>query len=138
MDIVGRLQGLRSIPPRIRARRLGAVPILLALVVVSGCVGGAADPPTNVTDKAATLQAHGTAGGKQASWWFEYGTSTNYGTSTPHRDGGSGTDTKNVSERVTGPTTVDSWKPGSSPAEPVRKLTSLLQPEPSALLAQAR
>jgi glucose/arabinose dehydrogenase len=78
------------------------VPIFLALVALSGCVSGATDPPANVTDKAATLQAHGSAGGKAATWWFEYGSSTSYGSSTQHRDGGSGTDTRNVSERVTG------------------------------------
>jgi glucose/arabinose dehydrogenase len=74
----------------------------VALLVATGCAGGATDPPTDVTDKAATLRAHGTAGGKQTTYWFQYGTSTSYGTQTTHRDGGSGTDTKNVSERVTG------------------------------------
>jgi glucose/arabinose dehydrogenase len=72
------------------------------VVVITGCAGGATDPPTDVTDTAATLRAHGTAGGKPTTYWFQYGTTTSYGTSTPHRDGGSGTDTKNVSERVTG------------------------------------
>jgi glucose/arabinose dehydrogenase len=72
----------------------------LALLVV-GCAGGTTDPAADVTDKAATLRAHGTAGGKPTQYWFEYGTSTSYGTATTHRDGGSGTDTKNVSERVT-------------------------------------
>jgi glucose/arabinose dehydrogenase len=73
----------------------------LVLLVV-GCAGGATDPAADVTDKAATLRAHGTAGGKPTQYWFEYGTSTSYGTATTHRDGGTGTDTKNVSERVTG------------------------------------
>ena len=71
-------------------------------IVVAGCAGGAIDPATDVTDTAATLQAHGTAGGKPTTYWFQYGTSTSYTNSTTHRDGGSGTDTKNVSERVTG------------------------------------
>ena len=33
---------------------------------------------------------------------------------------------------------VVSWKPGSSPGEPVRKVRSALQPLPSAFEAQAR
>jgi glucose/arabinose dehydrogenase len=80
------------------------VPALVAIaaLLAAGCAGGETDPATDVTDKAATLRAHGTAGGKPTQYWFQYGTSTSYGTSTTHRDGGSGTDTKNVSERVTG------------------------------------
>ncbi len=55
-----------------------------------------------MTDKAATLRAHGSAGGKPTNWWFDYGKTTSYGQSTTHRDGGSGTGQSNVSERVTG------------------------------------
>jgi glucose/arabinose dehydrogenase len=76
--------------------------LLGAVVVVTGCAGGATDPPTDVTDTAATLRAHGTAGGKPTTYWFQYGTTTSYSNSTSHRDGGSDTATKNVSERVTG------------------------------------
>ena len=72
------------------------------VVVVTGCAGGATDPPTDITDTAATLRAHGTAGGKPTTYWFQYGPNTSYGNTTTHRDGGSGSDTKNVSERVTG------------------------------------
>ena len=39
---------------------------------------------------------------------------------------------------VTPEKAVVSWKPGSSPGEPVRKVASGLQPEPSAFWAQAR
>jgi glucose/arabinose dehydrogenase len=55
-----------------------------------------------VTDKAATLRAHGSAGGKPTTYWFEYGTTTSYGKSTPRRDGGTDTAQRNVSERITG------------------------------------
>ena len=76
--------------------------LVAAVLVVTGCASGATDPPTDITDTAATLRAHGTAGGKATTYWFQYGTGTSYGNTTTHRDGGSGTDTKNVSERVTG------------------------------------
>jgi glucose/arabinose dehydrogenase len=75
---------------------------VLGLLIAAGCAGGTTDPATDVTDKAATLRAHGTAGGDPTQYWFEYGTTTSYGSSTPHRDGGAGTDTRNVTERVTG------------------------------------
>ena len=66
------------------------VVLVAALIVVTGCAGGATDPPTDVTDTAATLRAHGTAGGKPTTYWFQYGPNTSYGTTTTHRDGGSG------------------------------------------------
>jgi len=71
-------------------------------MVALGCASGDTDTATDVTDRAATLRAHGSAGGDPTSWWFEYGTTTSYGRSTPRRDGGSGTNEQNVSERVTG------------------------------------
>jgi glucose/arabinose dehydrogenase len=86
----------------LRQRRVGAVVLVAALIVVTGCAGGATDPPTDITDTAATLRAHGTAGGKPTTYWFQYGTSTSYSNTTTHRDGGSDSATKNVSERVTG------------------------------------
>src|SRR3954471_18558228 len=76
--------------------------LVVLAIAVAGCASGATDPATDVTDHAATLQAHGSAGGKPTTYWFEYGTSTNYGSCRPPRPGGTGTDTKNVSERVTG------------------------------------
>jgi glucose/arabinose dehydrogenase len=77
------------------------ITLALLAVLAAGCASGTTDPATHISDKAATLHAHGSAGGKPTQYWFEYGTSTSYGTSTPHRDGGSGTDTQNVFERVT-------------------------------------
>jgi glucose/arabinose dehydrogenase len=74
------------------------------LVALAIAVGGCAvtDPAADVTDRAATLGAHVFAGGKQTSYWFEYGTSTSYDHATTHRDGGSSSDGVKVTERVTG------------------------------------
>jgi glucose/arabinose dehydrogenase len=87
-------------PPHRSLRFLA--PLFAGLLVAVGCASGETDPPTDVTDTAATLRAHGSAGGKPTTYWFEYGTTTSYGSSTPRRDGGSGTEQRNVSERVTG------------------------------------
>ena len=76
--------------------------VALGLLIATGCASGTTDPPTDVTDKAATLRAHGSAGGDPTQYWFEYGKTTSYGSSTPRRSGGTGTDTRNVTERVTG------------------------------------
>ena len=84
------------------SRPLVVVALAATAVVATGCVSGQTGTPSNVSDHAATLTAQGSAGGKPATYWFEYGTSTSYGTSTPHRDGGSGSDQRNVAERVTG------------------------------------
>jgi glucose/arabinose dehydrogenase len=83
-------------------RRSAPVFLALVLLAATGCASGVTDPPQDVTDKAATLRAHGSAGGDPTQYWFEYGTTTSYGKSTPRRDAGSGTTTQNVSERVTG------------------------------------
>ena len=51
----------------------------------------AAAPPTRrpeVTDRAAALSAHGSAGGEATQFWFQYGKTTSYGTETPHRSAG--------------------------------------------------
>jgi glucose/arabinose dehydrogenase len=72
------------------------------VLAVVGCASGSTDPATDVTDRAATLHAHGSAGGDPTTYWFQYGTSTSYGTETTHRDAGSSTSQQNVSERITG------------------------------------
>jgi glucose/arabinose dehydrogenase len=74
----------------------------VALLVATGCASGTTDPPADVTDKAATLRAHGSAGGDPTDYWFEYGPTESYGSATPHRSGGSGTGEVSVSERITG------------------------------------
>ena len=73
-----------------------------ACVAVAGCASGASDPATDVTDRAATLRAHGSPGGKPTTWWFQYGKTTSYGSETPRRNAGSGTAQQSVAERVTG------------------------------------
>ena len=55
-----------------------------------------------MTDRAATLRGHGSAGSEPTQWWFKYGKTTSYGDRDPHRDGGSSTNQQSVSERVTG------------------------------------
>jgi glucose/arabinose dehydrogenase len=91
----------------------------VGVLVATGCASGATDPPSDVTDKAATLRAHGSAGGKPTQYWFQYGPTTSYGSTTPHRDGGSGSDQRSVSERITGltPTTLYHYRACASNAD---------------------
>ncbi len=91
--------------PSVRSPRFnrGGLALLLAIAAVTAsCVSGDTDPATDVTDKAATLHGHGSAGGQATQWWFKYGKTTGYGTETAHRSAGSGTNQQAVSERVTG------------------------------------
>ena len=77
--------------------------LVLALAAISvSCVSGDTDPATSVSDRAATLRGHGSPGGDPAQWWFKYGKTTAYGSTTPKRNVGSGTGQQSVSERVTG------------------------------------
>jgi hypothetical protein len=82
-----------SLPPRRCARRstrsrdglkrAGLTFALLAsALLLSGCLSGATDPATDVTATTATLNGHGNADGAQRTWFFEYGTTTSYGTKT--------------------------------------------------------
>ena len=71
-------------------------------LVVAGCASGVTDPATDVTDRAATLRAHGSPGGKPSTWWFQYGKTTSYGSETPHRSVAATPAQQNVAERVTG------------------------------------
>jgi len=61
---------------RDHARR-GAAALLLR--------GGTTQPATYIDDTGATLNANGSAGGKATTYWFEYGTTSNYGRPTPDR-----------------------------------------------------
>jgi hypothetical protein len=56
----------------------------------------------NITPTSATL--HGTVdpNGRATAWYFEYGTSTSYGSKTPERSAGAGTSTTSVSSPVSG------------------------------------
>jgi hypothetical protein len=71
-------------------------------LVLAGCPSGHTQVATEITDTAATLNGTGNPDGVRTDYWFQYGTTTAYGNETPHRDGGSGTEPQNVSERVTG------------------------------------
>ena len=80
-----------------------ALAAVAACVVAAGCASGATDPATDVTDRAATLRAHGQTGGDNPTkWWFEYGKTTAYGTKTPERTAGTTTAQQSVSERISG------------------------------------
>jgi hypothetical protein len=70
-----------------RWRRAGMVAAFaIAGVVVSGCGFGVAKAPSAITDGGATLLGNVTSNQHgDATWWFQYGATTKYGTSTPHR-----------------------------------------------------
>jgi hypothetical protein len=60
---------------------------------------------TGVTATTATLNGTVNPGGRDTTWYFDYGTSTSYGKQTPVKDAGAGTDAVGVSAAVTGLTT---------------------------------
>jgi hypothetical protein len=60
---------------------------------------------TNVTLNSATLNGSVDPSGRATTWYFEYGTSTSYGTKTAAKDAGSGSGVVNVSAPVSGLTT---------------------------------
>jgi len=83
--------------------------VLLALVAatVSGCSFVSPDPTTEITDVAATLNATAvTNEGGDLVYWFEYGTTTDYGSTTPDRHitfpESDDVQTRPVSEFITG------------------------------------
>jgi glucose/arabinose dehydrogenase len=82
------------------ARRGAAAFALIVALAISGCA--VTEAPTDVGDTAATLTALIAPGGKPTTYWFRYGTTTSYGTTTARRDAGSGTAGKRVTERITG------------------------------------
>ena len=72
------------------------------VLVLTGCPSGNTQPATNVTTTEATLNAKGSPNGTPTEYWFQYGTTTAYGSQTPVRDAGSGTTVQTYSERVSG------------------------------------
>lgn len=68
----------------------------------SSAVEAVTSPATNVTLVSATLNGSVNPFGHATTWYFEYGTSTSYGTKTPLQSAGSGTTTTAVSANVTG------------------------------------
>ena len=53
--------------------------------------------PSAVTPTSATLNGSVSPNGRATTWWFEYGTSTRYGSRTTNKSAGSGTSAVNVS-----------------------------------------
>jgi hypothetical protein len=68
------------------SRRLAIFAAVTAAAVVSGCAVGDPKPTTQVTDTGARLHAdiYSDVAGDTEYWW-RYGTSTAYGSETPHR-----------------------------------------------------
>lgn len=67
-------------------RRLAAVAVVPAVVLMSGCSIGTPKPATYVTDISATLNAEVSSNQSgEVLYWFEYGTTTEYGEVTPDR-----------------------------------------------------
>ncbi len=56
---------------------------------------------SSISLTSARLNGAVTPNGVATNWYFEYGTSTSYGSRTPARSGGSGTSSRNVSESLT-------------------------------------
>jgi glucose/arabinose dehydrogenase len=84
----------------VRRRRVAIASCLAALVLLSGCAV-TDGPATSVTETGATLPGRVHPLGDPTTWWFEYGTTTAYGSETAHETvAGSGLTP--VSKRVTG------------------------------------
>ena len=66
--------------------RLAVLAVISLAVVLSGCSLGTAKPATYVTDISATLNAEVSSNqGGEVLYWFEWGTTTEYGNVTPDR-----------------------------------------------------
>jgi hypothetical protein len=76
----------------------GADGILTTSPAPQVSTGGA----SSITSTSATLNGTVNPSGRATTWYFEYGTSTSYGTRTPAKDAGSGTSPGSVSAAVTG------------------------------------
>src|SRR5712692_1791384 len=76
----------------------GADGLLMTSPAPQAVTGGASD----VTPTSATLNGTVNPSSRATSWYFEYGTSTSYGTKTPVKAAGSGTSPVAVSAPVTG------------------------------------
>ncbi len=72
------------------------------IFTTSSAVEAVTSPATNVTLVSATLNGSVNPFGRATTWYFEYGTSTSYGTKTALQSAGSGTTASTVSANVTG------------------------------------
>jgi hypothetical protein len=66
-----------------------------------GAPGVTTDAATSVTPTSARLNGTITPNGQSTSWYFDYGTSTGYGTRTPVKGAGSGTGATRVNASIT-------------------------------------
>jgi phosphodiesterase/alkaline phosphatase D-like protein len=73
-----------------------------ATFVPSGAPTVTTKAATNVTDTAAKLNGTVNPNGQATTTYFEYGTTTSYGTKTPVKTAGAGTKTADISEAVAG------------------------------------
>jgi phosphodiesterase/alkaline phosphatase D-like protein len=72
------------------------------ILVTSSLPAAVTASATAVTPTSATLNGTVDPSGRPTTWYFEYGTSTSYGTKTPVKDAGSGSGSSAVSAAVTG------------------------------------
>lgn len=72
------------------------------IFTTSSAVEAVTSAATNVTLTSATLNGSVNPFGHATTWYFEYGTTTSYGTKTPLQSAGSGTSSISVSANVTG------------------------------------
>src|SRR5579864_7475952 len=72
------------------------------IFTTSSAVEAVTSAATNVTLTSATLNGSVNPFGHATTWYFEYGTSTSYGTKTPLQSAGSGTTSSSVSANVIG------------------------------------
>ncbi len=98
-------------PTRSPGRRVTATLLLSGLVLLSGGAGQAGvlaapaaitGPVSAVGTTSATASGTLNPNGQSTSWYFEYGTSTNYGRRTPSRSAGSGNSNVQVSAVLAG------------------------------------
>jgi hypothetical protein len=92
-----------------RTRALGSTVLVAAIVFLLAAAVAAAAAPTARTDAASSVSTtsarlNGTVNpnGESTSWYFEFGTSTSYGTKTASRNAGSGTKSVSVTMSISG------------------------------------
>ena len=101
----------RNIARRCASTGLAAV----GFCVLSGTATAAAAPSattgavTSVTSTTATVSGTVNPNGTSTSWYFEYGTSTSYGSKTPAANVGSGTVAQDVSANISGLTPATTY-----------------------------
>jgi hypothetical protein len=91
---------------RSKAGIVGSVVVALMLLVVSGASAAppsvTTSPASSVAPTSARLNGEVNPNGHATTWYFQFGTSTSYGTNTAVRNAGSGTKAAGASIAVTG------------------------------------